>query len=58
MAVVSVNISDEIAQKFEPFQVIQFEDLLSQSTESVSFDFEAEDIDQNQFLASLKSMNG
>lgn len=58
MAIISVEIPDEIANIFKPFTIIKYENLISVSDIYIEFDFKKENIDQYEFLAYLKSKNG
>ncbi|MCH2188904.1 hypothetical protein MK079_03685 [Candidatus Gracilibacteria bacterium] len=55
MAVISVEVPDTIAQKFEPFTIVQYDTFLSGAQEeNIEFDFKKEDINQDEFVSYLK----
>ena len=58
MAIISVEIPDELASRFKPFTIIKYETLISNSDIDVEFDFKKENINQDDFLVYLKTKNG
>lgn len=61
MAVVSVDIPDTMVEKIKPFTVVKIETLIStylDEKDNIEFDFKKEKIDQDDFLAYLKTKHG
>lgn len=55
MPIVSVDVPECIVKQIKPFTVIKYEILLSYDNNNIAFDFEKENINQNEFLSHLKS---
>lgn len=61
MAVVSVDIPDNMVKKFKPFSIIKIETLISNyfdENDNLEFNFKKENINQEDFLSYLKLKHG
>ncbi len=59
MAVVSVEVPNSVAKSFESYSVIPCKKFLEHTQENLpSFDFKDENINQEDFLAYLRKING
>ena len=58
MAIMSVEVPDKIAKTFQPFTIIKYEMLVEKSNSNIEFDFQEEDINQNEFLSYLSQKHG
>jgi hypothetical protein len=58
MAIISVEVPDKIAKTFQPFTVIKYEILVEKSNSDIEFNFQEENINQNEFLSYLDKKHG
>lgn len=58
MAIISVEVPDRIAKTFQPFTVIKYEMLIEKSNSDIEFNFQEENINQNEFLSYLSQKHG
>ena len=53
MAIMSVEVPYKIAKTFQPFTIIKYEMLVEKSNSDIEFNFQEENINQNEFLSYL-----
>lgn len=58
MAILSVEVPNRIAKTFQPFTVIKYEMLVEKSNSDIEFNFQEENINQNEFLSYLDKKHG
>ena len=58
MIILSVEVPDRIAKTFQPFTVIKYEVLVEKSNSDIEFNFQEENINQNEFLSYLDKKHG
>ena len=58
MAILSVEVPDQIAKTFQPFTVVKYEVLVEKSNSNIEFNFQEEGINQNEFLSYLDKKHG
>ena len=58
MAILSVEVPDKIAKTFKPFTIIKYEVLVEKSNSNIEFNFQKENINQNEFLSYLEKKHG